>query len=599
MKRNHGKLHLIAITFIGLIVISFISCYQVNASTGTEVSGLISVNTTWSPQNGPYMITGDVCVDKGAILNIEAGTEIIFNGDYYLKVDGTINANGISQNRIKFISNNNGGKIMLDSDNNSLNYSSMSGMVWGVFLCDNSSYNKIDNCVIRNNVFGIYSNYNNSFNEIKNCSISENSSTGIQFFKLCTNNVIDDCTIFNQKSTDSMNPGCGIHFDYGSNDNIVKNSFIFGNNCGVDFYPDCTDNSITNNDIQKNTIGINFQNYGWKSSNLTNINNNNICNNYQYNLMSGHNDLGIYANNNYWGTLDENQINSSIYDFYDDFDRTKVLFKPFLINSALVTRQTNPVMSISLSESQKSLNSGASMNLIATVSPIDATNSDVSWSSSDTSVATVDNAGNVTAVGKGTATIKAITADGGYTESCIVTVSNYTVTFNSQDGDSLTSKIVNYNNVITAPSIPTRKGYIFGGWYKEAGCINAWDFETDKVTSDTALYAKWTSNVVSVSYQCHVQNIGWQTLVSNGAEAGTDGKALRVEALKVNLTNAPAGAHVDVQAHVQSIGWQNIVKDGQEAGTDAKALRVEALKLTLENMPGYSIQYRTHVQNIG
>gem|GEM_PF-1036831 len=104
---------------------------------------------------------------------------------------------------------------------------------------------------------------------------------------------------------------------------------------------------------------------------------------------------------------------------------------------------------------------------------------------------------------------------------------------------------------------------------------------------------------VGVTYVGHVQNVGWQPWVSNGAEAGTDGKGLRVEALKVNLTNAPTGAHIDLQTHVQNIGWQTIVKDGQEAGTDGKSLRIEAIKLTLENMPGYSIQYRAQVENIG
>lgn len=39
----------------------------------------------------------------------------------------------------------------------------------------------------------------------------------------------------------------------------------------------------------------------------------------------------------------------------------------------------------------------------------------------------------------------------------------------------------------------------------------------------------------SVSYQTHVQDIGWQAPVSNGMTAGTTGHAKRVEALKINL----------------------------------------------------------------
>ncbi|PJI06577.1 MULTISPECIES: hypothetical protein [Clostridium] len=113
--------------------------------------------------------------------------------------------------------------------------------------------------------------------------------------------------------------------------------------------------------------------------------------------------------------------------------------------------------------------------------------------------------------------------------------------------------------------------------------------------------AKADTNIanVGVSYSGHVQNIGWQTPVSDGQEAGTDGKGLRVEALKLNLTNAPKGAAIEYQAHVQNIGWQDWKQDGQEAGTDGKGLRVEALKIKLKNMPGYSIQYKAHVENVG
>jgi len=108
-----------------------------------------------------------------------------------------------------------------------------------------------------------------------------------------------------------------------------------------------------------------------------------------------------------------------------------------------------------------------------------------------------------------------------------------------------------------------------------------------------------TVSVVSVTYQGHVQSIGWQPWVFDGAEAGTEGKALRVEALKINLVNSPVGASIKYQAHVQNIGWQPWVSAGQEAGTHGKSLRVEAIKITLENMPGYIVQYQAHVQSIG
>ncbi len=70
--------------------------------------------------------------------------------------------------------------------------------------------------------------------------------------------------------------------------------------------------------------------------------------------------------------------------------------------------------------------------LVATVSPGNAANKAVSWVSSNSTVATVDANGKVTAMGNGTATITATTADGGFTASCTVTVTTYT----SGDGTS-------------------------------------------------------------------------------------------------------------------------------------------------------------------
>ena len=71
------------------------------------------------------------------------------------------------------------------------------------------------------------------------------------------------------------------------------------------------------------------------------------------------------------------------------------------------------------------------------------------------------------------------------------TINSYAVIFNSQGGSSINNISADDNNAIAAPADPTRSGYTFGGWYKEAGCINPWNFTTDKVTGNTTLYAKW------------------------------------------------------------------------------------------------------------
>ena len=80
------------------------------------------------------------------------------------------------------------------------------------------------------------------------------------------------------------------------------------------------------------------------------------------------------------------------------------------------------VTGVSVSPTALNLEPGNNSTLTATVTPNDATNKGVSWSSNNTSVATVDSSGKVTAVAAGNATITVTTDDGGYTATCAVTV---------------------------------------------------------------------------------------------------------------------------------------------------------------------------------
>ena len=82
------------------------------------------------------------------------------------------------------------------------------------------------------------------------------------------------------------------------------------------------------------------------------------------------------------------------------------------------------VTGVSLDHNTASIQEGSTYQLTATVSPSNATNKTVTWSSNNTSAATVSNTGLVTAVaaGVGTATITVTTQDGGYTDTCVVTI---------------------------------------------------------------------------------------------------------------------------------------------------------------------------------
>jgi hypothetical protein len=103
-----------------------------------------------------------------------------------------------------------------------------------------------------------------------------------------------------------------------------------------------------------------------------------------------------------------------------------------------------------------------------------------------------------------------------------------------------------------------------------------------------------------VTYSAHVQRIGWQAPVDDGATAGTTGRALRVEALRLSPSG---GATLSWRGHVQKVGWQSWRDTPNMIGTTGKGLRLEALQITVKDKGALygavSVEYRAHVQGIG
>ena len=81
-----------------------------------------------------------------------------------------------------------------------------------------------------------------------------------------------------------------------------------------------------------------------------------------------------------------------------------------------------PVTGVTLNKSSATIKVGGTETLTATIAPANATDTTVTWSSGDTSVATVNDSGTVTGIKAGTATITVKTTDGGFTAACVVTV---------------------------------------------------------------------------------------------------------------------------------------------------------------------------------
>ncbi|MDY3304621.1 MAG: InlB B-repeat-containing protein [Clostridia bacterium] len=73
-----------------------------------------------------------------------------------------------------------------------------------------------------------------------------------------------------------------------------------------------------------------------------------------------------------------------------------------------------------------------------------------------------------------------------------------TVSFDSNGGTDVESKTCEYNQTITSPETePIKDGFEFIGWFADGELTTEWNFETDKLTGNKTLYAKWVHGVVS------------------------------------------------------------------------------------------------------
>ena len=117
----------------------------------------------------------------------------------------------------------------------------------------------------------------------------------------------------------------------------------------------------------------------------------------------------------------------------------------------------------------------------------------------------------------------------------------------------------------------------------------------------TATPFKESNTATSVAYQAHVAEIGWQAQVTDGATAGTTGRSLRIEALKVSLASQEYPGGIQYNAHCAYIGWQGWRSNGQTAGTTGQSRQMEAVQIMLtgEMADRYDVYYRAHCENFG
>jgi len=273
------KNRIISIGIVGLLVIGgflglFIVTDQVKAPGPTYVSGLIISDTTWYLMNTPYIVTGDVIVDNGTTLTIEAGVTVKFDGLYSLIVNGTLIAIGSTNQPILFTSNQSTpakgdwNRVRLHGKNNTMDYCEISYGNYPLYIMGNNTNNIISNCrIFVNNGDGIYLKETTN-NTIYNATVSFSSSNGITlliseyniinasfisqnnafgiYLRSSRNNTIESTKVSN-------NMGGGIELGLISDNIQIKNVTVFENlDNGIDFngngFNNITDSRIIGND---------------------------------------------------------------------------------------------------------------------------------------------------------------------------------------------------------------------------------------------------------------------------------------------------------------------------------------------------------------
>ncbi|KAK3604767.1 hypothetical protein CHS0354_000425 [Potamilus streckersoni] len=78
--------------------------------------------------------------------------------------------------------------------------------------------------------------------------------------------------------------------------------------------------------------------------------------------------------------------------------------------------------------------------------------------------------------------------------------SSFTVKFDSKGGSPVPDQIITLGGKITPPKDPTRQGYTFDGWYIDLTSNNKFKIESEVITANITLYAKWIPNGVTVTF---------------------------------------------------------------------------------------------------
>ncbi len=304
----------------------------------TEVKGVLKGdNLAWTKERSPYLVTGNLLVEKDDVLKIEPGVDVQFEGDFYLQIEGKMEAKGTEDEMISFYGigagedNWYGMKFVNDNDS-VISYANVSGLKNGI-----SGYCDVDHAEITANGWAIgnevafsdkYCLSGNLMDSMINGNVSVMNG-------LATDNRIEGDTVYLYSVNVDGNTFEGTTLS-------TSYCFVFNNKVSstkVSSYQDlqryvtydgCNLSLIGNTSVQK----VQFNDCIF-SEFTASVNDSNFVNCGSIVITTDRKTQSEFdLTGNCWGELNTVELNSKgdgsnmsfINDYYDDFNLTKVLY---------------------------------------------------------------------------------------------------------------------------------------------------------------------------------------------------------------------------------------------------------------------------------
>ncbi|RYD56443.1 MAG: T9SS type A sorting domain-containing protein [Sphingobacteriales bacterium] len=342
------------------VLLTFISAFLFTASFATNFKGVISQNTIWTKANSPYIIDGDVLVDKDVLLTIEPGVEMKITDGVTIYVDGSLIASGTATDHIKFTTASGnphtaiwyGIKVRHDGGTGDfmLNYCDFAYVSRTIHLA-NTSFGSITNCnmpsddysligktdsmCLKNNVMGGVNMEIRSFGEIVNNSFSVKATMAMYIegegeIDITGNKITNPSGIgasfaaYNARFQHNVIIDCMYGLMCGAKQKYpISNNVMAYCQSGVEMNEG--DFIFESNTVRYNKVGMHFRGAGQGI-----IRNNCIDSSEIFDVASDAT-VDLDLSGNYFGSNDSAKIKAKISDRYSDFNkRVAVSVVPFL-----------------------------------------------------------------------------------------------------------------------------------------------------------------------------------------------------------------------------------------------------------------------------